>query len=183
MSFEDSREVAGDVDAADKCEPVLRPRVGMQQYASVPHVVALGVCDASSDRAIAWPHDIVDAASGESVCSLEAHAGYDDEGMYVRVSLPAELLTDSVEEAIRARVDAWAKALEGRPRLAPLAPVLSDYADRLELLGHRVRVTYPNGAAYATGEFVGIDVWGRATVRLANGSDLEFPPERYNISP
>ena len=101
----------------------------------------------------------------------------------MRVALPSELLTDSVEAAIRARVDAWAKALEGRPRLAPLAPVLSDYADRLALLGHRVRVTYPNGLAYATGEFVGIDVWGRATVRLANGSDLEFPPERYNISP
>ena len=183
MSFEDSREVAGDVDAADKCELVLRPRVGMQQYASVPHVVALGVCDASSDRAIAWPHGIADAETGELLCSLEAHAGYDDEGMYVRVSLPAELLTDSVEEAIRARVDAWAEALEGRPRLAPLAPVLSDYADRLALLGREVRVTYPNGAAYATGEFCGIDVWGRATVRLANGSDLEFPPERYNISP
>lgn len=181
MSFEDSREVAG--DAADRCELVLRPRVGMQQFANVPHVVALGVCDALPDCAIAWPHGIADAATGELLYSLRAHAGYDDEGMYVRVSLPAELLTSPVEAAVRARVDAWAEALEGRPRLAPLAPVLSDYADRLALLGREVRVTYPNGLAYATGEFCGIDVWGRATVRLANGSDLEFPPERYNISP
>ena len=181
MSSGGSREAAGAAD--DVRELVLRPRVGMQQYANVPHVVALGVCDALSDRAIAWPHGIADAATGELVCSLEAHAGYDDEGMYVRVSMPCELLTESVEAAVRSRVDAWAKALEGRPRLAPLAPVLSDYADRLALLGRAVRVTYPNGTAYATGEFAGIDVWGRATVRLANGTDLEFPPERYNISP
>ena len=189
MSSADSRDAEGlrgaaeSVPAETRCDLVLRPRVGMQQYASVPHVVALGVCDALSDRAIAWPHGIADAATGELMCSLEAHAGYDDEGMYVRVSMPAELLTDLVETAVRARVEAWAEALAGRPRLAPLAPVLSDYAERLVLLGREVRVTYPNGAAYATGEFVGIDVWGRATVRLANGADLEFPPERYNISP
>ena len=170
-------------EVAARCELVLRPRVGMQQYASVPHVVALGVCDALPDRAIAWPHGIADATTGELLCSLKAHAGYDDEGMYARVSMPAELLTDSVEAAVRARLDAWANALAGRPRLAPLAPVLSDYADRLVLLGCRVHVTYPNGAPYVTGEFVGIDVWGRATVRLANGTTLEFPPERYNISP
>ena len=172
---------AGPAEA--RCELVLRPQVGMQQFASVPHVVALGVCDALPDRAIAWPHGIADAKTGELLCSLRAHAGYDDEGMYARVSMPAELLTDAVEAAVRARVDAWAEALAGRPRLAPLAPVLSDYADRLVLLGRKVRVTYPNGAVYATGEFCGIDVWGRATVRLTDGSDLEFPPERYNISP
>ena len=63
MSFEDSREVAG--DAADRCELVLRPRVGMKQFASVPHVVALGMCDALSDCAIAWPHGIADAETGE----------------------------------------------------------------------------------------------------------------------
>ena len=184
---EDVEAAAGSAEAAGSAdgvrELVLRPRVGMQQYASVPHVVALGVCDALSDRAIAWPHGIADAETGELVCSLEAHAGYDDEGMFARVSMPGELLTDSVEAAIRVRVDAWAAALSGRPRLAPLAPVLSDYAERLALLGRQVRVTYPNGAAYATGEFCGIDVWGRATVRLANGTNLEFPPERYNISP
>lgn len=191
MSSGSSREAAGAEGAgavgvgaaADVCELVLRPRVGMQQYASVPHVVALGVCDALPDAAIAWPHGIADAATGRPMCSLKAHAGYDDEGMYARVSMPCGLLTDSVEAAVRARVDAWAEALAGRPRLAPLTPVLSDYADRLALLGCHVRVTYPNGAVYAMGEFCGIDVWGRATVRLADGTDLEFPPERYNISP
>ena len=184
MSSGSSRDAVDAAGAAGVVrELVLRPRVGMQQYASVPHVVALGVCDALPDRAIAWPHGIADATTGELVCSLEAHAGYDDEGMYARISVPCELLTDSVEAAVRARVDAWAAALEGRPRLAPLAPVLSDYAERLALLGREVRVTYPNGVPYATGEFVGIDVWGRATVRLADGTDLEFPPERYNISP
>ena len=190
MSSADSRDAEGSrraVEArpADSTvrELVLRPRVGMQQYASVPHVVALGVCDALPDRAIAWPHGIADAETGELACSLEAHAGYDDEGMFARVTMPDELLTDVVEAAIRARVDAWAAALEGRPRLAPLAPVLSDYVERLALLGRVVRVTYPNGAVYAKGEFAGIDVWGRATVRLADGTTLEFPPERYNISP
>lgn len=169
--------------ASDTCpthELVLRPKVGMRQMASAPYVVALGVCDAVPNARIAWPHDVEDVESGTYVAQIRAHAGYDDEGMFVRVTLPNE---QCVTDAVRARVDAWAKALEGRPRIAPLVPVLADYADRLALLGEAVRVTYPNGREYARGEFCGIDVWGRATVRLTDGSELEFSPERFRISP
>lgn len=153
---------------------VLRPQVGMRQFVAVPYVVALGVCDALPTAGIAWPHDVVDAATRELLTHVEARGGYDDEGMFVRIGLALE---EDVSEAVAERVAAW----EAGPATAPLASVLSDYADKLVQLGKEVQVTYPNGKVYARGVFAGVDIWGRATVRLANGQELEFAPEKYRI--
>lgn len=157
----------------------VRPAVGMQQLVGVPYVVALGVCGKMEGAGIAWPHTIVDATSKEVLSEVVSHAGY-DEGMFVDVTLDVD---ESLDEAIRTYVDAWAAALAGRPVLGPLAPVLEEYANKVTLLGEDVLVTYPNGKVYAQGTFVGLDVWGRATVRLVNGQELEFAAERFGIRP
>lgn len=138
-------------------------------------MVALGVCDVLLQAGIAWPHDVVDAASGELITHVLAHGGYDDEGMFVRVRLDVD---GNVRDAIDARVDQWSGAGAG----APLAFLLGDYANKLVDLGKEVEVSYPNGRVYARGTFVGVDVWGRATVRLASGEDIEFAPEKYRIA-
>ena len=161
----------------------LSPSVGMYQMVAIPHVVALGVCDALPQAWIMWPHTVVDASSGEPLVQINTQAGY-DKSMFANVELDVgDDVAARVESAIRQRVDAWAADLAGRPALAPLAPVLGDYANRLIHLGSRVVVLYPNGMVRARGTFAGVDVWGRATVRLAGGEELEFPPEQYRIAP
>ena len=157
---------------------MLRPSVGMHQLVAAPHVVALGICDALPQAGIAWPHDVVDAASGDLITRVVAHGGYDDKGMFVKVRLDLNEATDSAKGAIDARMDRWS----GTPSVAPLALMLGDYANKLVDLGKEVSVVYPNGRTYAQGTFVGVDVWGRATVRLATGEDIEFAPEKYRIA-
>lgn len=157
-------------------------RVGMHQIVFVPQVVALAITDVLAGTAIGWPSDIVDATDGSLVCALTSHAGY-EEGMYCEVTFDlGEREADAVEDAVGARVAAWEAALAGKGRLPGLAPVLSDYAEALYGMGDEVDLTYPNGRPYARGLFLGIDVFGRATVRLAGGRELEFPPEQYRIS-
>ena len=156
-------------------EMVLRPAVGMGQIVAVPYVVALGACDALEGAGIAWPHDIVDVATGSTLSHVNARGGYDSEGMFVKVELD---LDADVRESVQRRVDEWA---QGRTP-APLAAILSDYADRLVQLGKEVDVIFPNGKVHAHGTFAGVDVWGRATVRLATGKLIEFAPEKYRIA-
>lgn len=154
---------------------VLRPAVGMRQYVGVPYVVALGVCDAMPQVGIAWPYDVVDASTGEYVTRIRTRGGYDDEGMFAQVDID---LGPEVHGAIQERVDWWA----AHSSTAPLGAILSEYADKLVQLNKDVQVQYPNGATYACGTFVGIDIWGRATVRLVSGQDIEFPPEKFHIA-
>lgn len=154
---------------------VLRPAVGMRQYVGVPYVVALGVCDAMPRAGIAWPYEVVDASTGECVTRIRTRGGYDDEGMFAQVDID---LGPEVHEAIQARVARWA----AHSSAAPLGAVLAEYAEKLVQLNKDVQVQYPNGAIYARGTFVGIDIWGRATVRLASGKDIEFPPEKFLIA-
>lgn len=160
---------------------IVRPAVGMQQYVAVPSVAALGVCDALPDAGIAWPYGVVDARTRAVLCNVKAHAGYDDEGMFARVELGNVEHDERIREAVARRVGLWADSLAGKPRMPPLAPLVSEYSEKLVDFGNDVRVSYPNGRPYARGVFAGIDIWGRATVRLANGSELEFPPEKYLI--
>ena len=160
----------------------LRPKVAMPHYTCVPHVAALGICDARPDLRILWPHDVCDAKTCERVIEMSARAGYDDYGTFCELTLEGTVeLTDEVSQAIRARMESWEQAMRSRPRQAPLAPVLADYADAQALLGRDVLIAYPNGNPVCEGAFLGLDVWGRATVRLADGSETEFGPERYHI--
>ena len=83
--------------------------------------------------------------------------------------------------AVEAKVDRWAQMLATRPSPGPMAPVLSDYFDMVPLLGHQVAALSPNGLPMAIGAFSGLDIWGRACVTAADGSEKELPCEAVII--
>lgn len=162
----------------------LRPAVPMGHVTGVPHVCALGVARELGAR-VRWPHEVV-TASGEPLVSVDARAGYDDEGVFVRCDLAwdAERGFDAavLERAASEAVGAWAQGVaEGRAAAGPLAPVLSDYFDALLGMGEQVEVLRGD-RAIGEGMLVAVDVWGRATVRLANGTqELEVAPEQARL--
>ncbi len=162
----------------------LRPTVPMGHMTGVPHVCALGVARELGAR-VRWPHEVV-GRDGEPLVSVDARAGYDDEGVFVRCDLAwdAERGLDAaaLERAARAGVDAWAADVAGgRAAAGPLAPVLSDYFDALLGMGEEVEVLR-GGRVIGEGTLVAVDVWGRATVRLANGAqELEIAPEQARL--
>ena len=91
-------------------------------------------------------------------------------------------LAQAIRDAVVARTDAWAAAVNsGRAVAGPLAPVLSEYFDALPLMGALVDVVYPNGNVAATGDFVAVDVWGRATVRLGDGREVVVSSEQASL--
>lgn len=91
-------------------------------------------------------------------------------------------LAQAIRDAVVARADAWAAAVNsGHAVAGPLAPVLSEYFDVLPLMGARVDVVYPNGNVAATGDFVAVDVWGRATVRLEDGREVVVSSEQASL--
>ena len=162
----------------------LRPAVPMGHVTGVPHVCALGVARELGAR-VRWPHEVV-TASGEPLVSVDARAGYDDEGVFVRCDLAwdAERGFDAaaLERAASEAVGAWAQGVaEGRAAAGPLAPVLSDYFDALLGMGEQVEVLRGE-RVIGEGTLVAVDVWGRATVRLANGAqELEIAPEQARL--
>ncbi|OUO58647.1 hypothetical protein B5F73_08195 [Olsenella sp. An270] len=156
----------------------------MGHVTGVPHVCALGVARELGAR-VRWPHEVV-TASGEPLVSVDARAGYDDEGVFVRCDLAwdAERGFDAavLERAASEAVGAWAQGVaEGRAAAGPLAPVLSDYFDALLGTGEQVEVLRGD-RVIGEGTLVAVDVWGRATVRLANGTqELEVAPEQARL--
>ena len=162
----------------------LRPAVPMGHVTGVPHVCALGVAR-ELGAYVRWPHEVV-TASGEPLVSVDARAGYDDEGVFVRCDLAwdAERGFDAavLERAASEAVGAWAQGVaEGRAAAGPLAPVLSDYFDALLGMGEQVEVLRGD-RVIGEGTLVAVDVWGRATVRLANGTqELEVAPEQARL--
>lgn len=107
--------------------------------------------------------------------------GEDEEGCPL-LAPPFEELARAIRAHVVARCDAWGEAVRaGRAVAGPLAPVLDDYFDRLPLLGHDVRVVYPNGNVMGLGTFVAVDVWGRATVRLGTGKEVTISSEQASI--
>lgn len=157
----------------------LRPAVPMSHMMGVPYVAALGVAEASGVQ-VAWPHSVV--ADDGSRTEVRTRAGFDDDGMFVTCELSGPAVTDAAADAARARVDAWASDVAaGRGTAGPLAPVLGDYFDACALMGKPVAVVYPNGNVAAKGTLAGVDVWGRATVRLLTGREMEVAPEQASI--
>lgn len=94
------------------------------------------------------------------------------------VTLPEhdELRAD-LARAIAEKVAAWEHLLATRPAPGPMAPVLSDYFDLVPLLGHQAAALSPNGLPVAMGVFSGLDIWGRACITAADGSEQELPSE------
>ena len=98
------------------------------------------------------------------------------------VTLPErdELRAD-LARAIAEKVAAWEHLLATRPAPGPMAPVLSDYFDLVPLLGHQAAALSPNGLPVAMGVFSGLDIWGRACITAADGSEQELPSEAVII--
>lgn len=95
-----------------------------------------------------------------------------------------ERLAAALRSRICAAVDDWARQVRAGGALAgPLAPVLNEYFDAVPLLGHPVGVYAPTGERVATGMFAGVDCWGRATVRLADGQTVEYAAEQASLRP
>lgn len=161
----------------------LRPRVPMGFVTGAPHVCALAVARSLEAR-VAWPHEVV-SADGEPLVGVEARAGYDDEGVFVRCTLSwdAEKNLDAaeLERSVGEGFGAWELAYsEGRGSAGPLASVLGDYFDVLLGMGEKVEILR-GGSVVAGGTLAGVDVWGRATVRLADGRELELAPEQARL--
>lgn len=172
---------------------VVRPRIPMAALVGVPWCAALGVVDALrtagvTDAGIAWPYDVV--VGDAPAFSLAAQGGYDDEGMFVRLTLVAadgvpqvsSAVHAQVDQAIVARLAAWEQDMATQGLQAgPLASFLPEYFDLVSLMGRPVEVVYPNGRVFDRGRLAGIDVWGRATIRRLDGSELEVAPEQARL--
>ena len=156
----------------------------MGHVTGVPFVATLAVAEALGAR-VSWPYDVL-SAEGEPLARVGSRAGYDDEGLFVTCDIvpsgEKDLDVAALERAARDRVDAWADDVAaGRAAAGPLAPALSDYFDVLLGMGESYEVMR-GGRAIARGTLVGIDVWGRATVRLEDGAqELEIAPEQARL--
>lgn len=168
-----------------------------------PNDVVVSATDASApDRKLAGI--LVEAGTGDSgmfaVCGIGvnlerpvlegdmgsvnplAPAGIADAMAEGAVAPGFDELAQAIRDAVVARADAWAAAVNsGHAVAGPLAPVLSEYFDALPLMGARVDVVYPNGNVAATGDFVAVDVWGRATVRLEDGREVVVSSEQASL--
>ncbi len=93
-----------------------------------------------------------------------------------------EKLAQAVRCGIVARCDAWDTSIaSGQAAAGPLAPVLSNYFDRIELMGKAVVALYPNGTAFARGTLAGIDAWGKAVLITDEGEELELTSEQASL--
>ena len=174
----------------------LRPQVPMGAIQSTGYICAMGAVDALrslgiSYAAIGWPSTVTDARTHRALLELRLKAGYDGT-MFVACEVVgggqvgllrrcADELPDALASAIEARIDAWSSALDGRRGVAPLAPVLSEYVDMVALMGETVEVVYPNGRTMAKGRFAGVDVWGRATLVVDGGQEIELAAEQASL--
>ena len=188
---------------------VVRPAVGMQAFHALPFVAAMGLMDAlagAGDGAglglagkvgIQWPSDIVCGAPAyqAQLAGVTVNGGAGAAGMFgvatvrieraelagLGIDLADDVLACFLADAIVARVDAWAVAVNTpQGKMGPLAPVLAEYFDMVPLLGHQAAAVSPNGLPLAVGVFAGLDIWGRATIKTDAG-EQEFPPEAVKI--
>lgn len=170
-------------------ELTLRPGVPMGHMMGVPFVCALAAAHKLGVQ-VAWPYGVVGEKS-EPALALSARAGYDDEGMYVALGVepgPAFAAAangvgaEDLLAAMSAAVDAWAAHVNaGKAAAGPLAPVLGPYFDAVAGMGGPVRVVRA-GRELAAGTLVAVDVWGRATVRLADGQELELTAGQADLA-
>ena len=163
---------------------MVRPKVPMYCLQCVPYVGALGISKELGAQ-IAWPYHVV--RRKQRLASIAAKCGYDEKGLFARLEITANgPLTADVAVAAVDCIKQWEECISAQrsahmPIEGPLAPLLDEYADALEAFGEEVEVFFPNGRKVASGNFCGVDVWGRATVRLASGRKIELAPEQASL--
>ncbi len=87
---------------------------------------------------------------------------------------------DALQEAILARVDAWAQAATAEE---PLASIAREYAGSLAYAGEAVDAVAPDGTVVATGTFAGVDSSGRAVIASGDGTRSSLLPEQASLRP
>lgn len=160
---------------------VLRPKVPMGFIDGTPFVAALAAAEAMGAH-VAWPHDVVDD-EGTPVARVGTRAGYDDEGLYVTCQIEGDAAGDEVADAVEKKVDAWGEAVAAGSKAGPLAAFLEDYFDACLLMGRPATVVRRDGTVACKGTLAGMDIWGRATVRLLDGREVEVAPGQATIEP
>lgn len=91
-------------------------------------------------------------------------------------------LAQAIAENVVKRCDAWEAAYkQGRAAAGPMAPILDEYFEKIELINHEVEAVLPDGRVCGKGTFVGLDVWGRATIRTESGEELDFASEQASL--
>lgn len=176
----------------------LRPQVPMGAFQALGYVCVMGAAEGLHKlgvpfAAVGWPFDVTDSRTDDTLLTLRLRAGY-DKGMFGACTIAAghqvtllrayadDELVGALQEGVAARVSSWEEQiLAGRGAAGPLAPVLSDYFDLVALMGRPAVAVYPNGNVMARGTFAGMDVWGRATLVLPSGKQVEIAPEHASL--
>ena len=100
------------------------------------------------------------------------------------VTLTNEYIAAMLRDAVLARVSAWEHDIASGVAVAgPLASVLNEYYDQMELLAQQVDAVLPDGRVVVTGMLAGMDIWGRVTLLDADGREHEFASEQVSLRP
>lgn len=110
-------------------------------------------------------------------------------GLSALLSEGAEMpAVDELAEAVRAgvvaSVDAWAAAVRAAgPAALPLSGIMDELYDHMAYMGEYVALIDREGRPYAAGTLTGLDVWGRALVRIDGGGEEAFDSAQVSIRP
>ncbi|MGN0056370.1 MAG: hypothetical protein ACI360_08050 [Atopobiaceae bacterium] len=136
--------------------------------------VEAGVASTAADTEVAGTAATADATA-TSIAAADTAVTATTDIQALAISMQSRLVSAMREWELQAQ--------SPNATAGPWAPFLPAYFDRVPLLGQAVNVCYPNGRLYARGIFVGIDIWGRATVRTRRAGDIEFPAQQFVIRP
>lgn len=97
--------------------------------------------------------------------------------------MPAfDALARSLRDHVMDLCGEWEAAVRaGRAKAGPLAPILSEYFDSVPMLGRQVVALSPEGMEICRGVLSAIDAWGRVTVHMASGQDVELAAEQASL--
>ena len=171
------------MEGAQTLEITLRPRVPMPYVQAAAPLAALAIAEqVGPDAQVLWPCAVV--ADGCEIARVSAKAGY-DEGMFVRLCVAFATPRDDLaqmEASIASRADAWERSVgEGRAAAGPFSPFASDYFDRMAGMGTAVDLLFPNCNLFSEAVLKGLDMWGRISVELADGRQMDCPPEQVSL--
>lgn len=95
----------------------------------------------------------------------------------------ADTVARRLQQKIVERADAWAGELLSSGEVAPLAPVLAAYQERLYLKGAQVSALAPDGTTLGAGVLCGVDAWGRAVLLAPDGTEQRFAAGQASLRP
>ena len=133
------------------------------------------------DLGIWWPYAVVSHVKN-LVAFVDCSAGFGD-SMFtvanVHVNLPYnKTLAENIRNQVVGELTSWKSSFAGdAPKAGPLTDVLNEYYDANILISKEVLAEGPGGRALAIGEFCGLDIWGKASLKDEHDRILEFSPE------